>query len=144
MGVLAQMQAIEAEGFRSQGESPERAKQKALPRVWMLFAAVVMGILFSWFWGIGWAYLADTSKPINTGPMLAFGVRVGLSIGAALLTFQRTYEAVGKGTATSSLPYLIAFQNGFFWEALLGTVVAQFTGTGSTPEGGTPTPSANP
>jgi hypothetical protein len=137
---LDSMRAIEVTALEAKGTPPNAARQKADTRILLLFATVVVGVLFSWFWGIGWAYLADTTKPLNIGPPFALLVRFILSIGIAALTFQRTYDAVGKGTAQSSLPALLAFQNGFFWEALLGTIVAQFTG-GTT---GGPAPSPTP
>ncbi len=55
---------------------PDRS---ATIRVILLFVIVVLGILASWFWQIGWEYLSDTSKPLVLGPVLAIVVRVILS-----------------------------------------------------------------
>jgi hypothetical protein len=95
-------------------------------RVFILFVIVVVGILCKWFWGIGWEYLADTTKPIDIGPPLAIIVRTILSTIAALLTFIPTYNKINQPSGESWVPYILAFQNGFFWEALFESVTKAF------------------
>jgi len=89
---------------------------------------VVFGIIVNWFWGIGWTYLADPSKGFAVGPALAVVVRIVLSFIAAALTFVPTYNKINQNTQESWVPYLLAFQNGFFWQAALDAVVKQFQG----------------
>lgn len=102
------------------------SKQTAKKNVLLLFVLVVVGILANWFWGIGWEYLADPSKGLNLGPKLVIIVRVILSLLAAALTFIAAYEKINQNTKESWIPYFIAFQTGFFWDALFQSMAATF------------------
>ncbi len=107
-------------------KSPGLVQTKAQQRIAILFLLVVLGILANWFWVIGWEYLANPSKGLNTGPLLAVGVRIALSFLAAALTFVSTYNKINQSTSESWVPYLLAFQNGFFWQAAFDTIARQF------------------
>ena len=95
-------------------------------RAALLFALVVLGIMAHWFWGIGWQYLGNVAHGFQIGPVQAVIVRVGLSLIAAAPTFATIYQQVNQTSRESWLPYLFAFQNGFFWEAMFATVARQF------------------
>lgn len=100
-------------------------------KVVLLFALVVLGILAHWFWGIGWDYLKDPSKGFHAGGWAVFWVRLGLSFIVAALTFVTTYKKIDQNSSESWVPFLLAFQNGFFWEAAFGTLVKSFQPSGS-------------
>ena len=102
---------------------PDRS---ALIRVIVLFGIVVIGILASWFWGVGWEYLSDTSKPLVLGPFLAILVRVILSFIAAAVSFTSMYNKINQNTQESWVPYFLAFQNGFFWDAIFQGIAQTF------------------
>jgi hypothetical protein len=93
------------------------------PKIVVLFLLVVLGILSSWFWSIGWDYLADPSAGFTFGPTLTILIRVILAFIAAALTFVPTYNKIGQTSEESWVPYFLAFQSGFFWEAALNAVV---------------------
>jgi len=99
---------------------------KVQQRIIILFLLVVVGVLANWFWVIGWEYLANPSKGLDLGPALAVVVRIVLSFFAAALTFVPTYNKINQSTSESWVPYLLAFQNGFFWQAALEIVARQF------------------
>ena len=103
---------------------PEKGKTQQ--RIFVLFLLVVSGILANWFWGIGWEYLANPEKGLILGPPLTIVVRIILSFFAAALTFVPTYNKINQSTSESWVPYLLAFQNGFFWQAALDAVARQF------------------
>ncbi|TKJ29525.1 hypothetical protein CEE39_09100 [bacterium (candidate division B38) B3_B38] len=92
-----------------------------------LLLIVVVGILAKWFWEIGWEYIADPSKGFHFGPVWAIVVRVILGFITATLTFMSMYKKINQNTGESWVPYLLAFQNGFFWQAALDAVTKQFT-----------------
>jgi hypothetical protein len=96
-------------------------------RVIILFLIVVAGILANWFWGIGWEYLANPDEALQLGPPLAVVVRIVLSFFAGALTFAPTYAKINQNTKESWVPYLLAFQSGFFWQAALDAVARQFS-----------------
>jgi hypothetical protein len=96
------------------------------PKIVALFLLVVLGILSNWFWSIGWDYLADTSVGFSLGPASAIVIRVILAFIAAALTFVPTYNKIGQTSEESWVPYFLAFQSGFFWEAALDAVVRSF------------------
>ena len=104
----------------------ELTKLESRQRIIGLFLLVVAGILANWFWNIGWAYLADPSKGLDIGPALAILVRIILSFIAATLTFIPTYNKISQPSEQSWVPYLLAFQNGFFWEAAFDAIAKQF------------------
>lgn len=116
---LQTMRSVEAKAL-----APER-KQSAGARIFGLFLLVVIGIIASWFWDIGTTYLKDTSKGLQLGSWTEFLVRVGLALVVAGVTFVAIYNKVGKSSGESWIPYFLAFQNGFFWEAILEGVSKQ-------------------
>jgi hypothetical protein len=89
----------------------------------ILFLLVVLGILANWFWSIGWEYLSDPSAGLSFGPTLTILVRIILAFIAAALTFVPIYNKIGQTSEESWVPYFLAFQNGFFWEAALDAVI---------------------
>ncbi len=93
------------------------------PKVVVLFLVVFSGILAHWFWNLGWAFVRDPQAGLDFGPPLVILVRLVLSLIAALLTFVPTYNKVKQPTSESWVPYFLAFQNGFFWEAALEAVM---------------------
>lgn len=99
-------------------------------RVGLLFLFVVLGILASWFWEVAWAFLAKPEAGLVTESLLSIIVRVLLAFIIAALTFSNVYMAIkekeGEQSAAKFIFYLIAFQNGFFWDALLKTVQSSF------------------
>jgi len=101
-------------------------QKQANLRILLLFGLVVVGILANWFWGIGWQYLADPQKgfPLGSAPVIV--IRVALSLIAAALTFVPVYKKINQNTSESWVPYLLAFQNGFFWQAALEAITKQF------------------
>jgi hypothetical protein len=48
---------------------------------------------------------------------------VVLAFIAAALTFVPIYNKIGQTSEESWVPYFLAFQSGFFWEAALDAVV---------------------
>lgn len=100
------------------------SRRTANLRVAVLFIVVVLGILASWFWDVGWKYLAAPEQGLNVGPVLAVIVRVILSFIAAAITFVSVYTKIDQNTEESWIPYFVAFQNGFFWDALFQSVAA--------------------
>ena len=113
------------------------SQKKVASRVILLFALVVLGILAHWFWGIGWEYLKDPGKGLHTGGWTVFWVRLGLSAIVAALTFAATYKKIDQSTSESWVPFLLAFQNGFFWESAFGTLVKSFQASGTIAASGT-------
>ena len=98
------------------------------PHVLALFAMLVAGILGNWFWTVGWAYLNDPSAGLRLGEPLEIGVRLALGVIAAALTFVPAYREIVSQGGETWVSYLLAFQNGFFWEAALDAVVRHFVG----------------
>jgi hypothetical protein len=96
------------------------------PHVVLLFLMLVLGIMANWFWTIGWEFLRNPEEGLTFGTPLEILVRVVLGIIAAALTFVPVYREVTKEGAGSWVAYLLAFQNGFFWEAALDAVVRSF------------------
>jgi hypothetical protein len=92
-------------------------------RIAALFLVVVLGVLASWFWELGWAYLRDPSTGLYLGTTVEIGVRVVLSLIAAALTFVPTYNKIGQASSESWVPFFLAFQNGFFWEAAFDALI---------------------
>ncbi len=115
---------------RRPGQDKENNLKETKLRVGLLFLLVVLGILASWFWEIAWAYLANPESGLVTGSFLSIIVRVLLAFIIAALTFSNIYMAIkekeGEQSAALFIFYLIAFQNGFFWDALLKTVQSSF------------------
>lgn len=93
------------------------------PEVLVLFILVIAGILAKWFWGIGWSYLRDPGAGLDFGSWTLFAVRLALSLIAAALTFMPIYNKINQPTGDSWVPYILAFQNGFFWESALDAVM---------------------
>ena len=91
-----------------------------------LYLLMVVGVLAHWIWSMGWSYLNDPSGGLPIGWPLALGVRVLLAFIAAALTFVPTYNKIIVADGLTWVPYFLAFQNGFFWEAALDAVVSQF------------------
>ena len=98
------------------------------PHVLLLFAMLVLGILANWFWTEGWEYLNDPAGGLQLGSPLEIGVRVALGVIAAALTFVPAYREIAQADGEAGVAYLLAFQNGFFWEAALDAVVRHFVG----------------
>jgi hypothetical protein len=98
------------------------------PHVVLLFLMLVAGIMASWFWSIGWEYLHDPSVGLLLGSPTEIAVRLALGIIAAALTFVPVYKEIAQAGGEMWVSYLVAFQNGFFWEAALVAVVRHFTG----------------
>ena len=98
------------------------------PHVVLLFLILVAGIMASWFWSIGWEYLHDPSAGLLFGSPTEIVVRLALGIIAAALTFVPVYKEIAQAGGEMWVSYLVAFQNGFFWEAALDAVVRHFAG----------------
>ena len=99
-------------------------------RVAILFLILVLGILASWFWEIGWQYIAEPQNGLQFGPLPAFLVRVVLAFIIAAITFLSAYGQINKPSAESWVAYFVAFQSGFFWDAIFRSVTASFTSGG--------------
>jgi hypothetical protein len=97
------------------------------PHVILLFLMLILGIMANWFWTLGWEYLRNPESGLSFGTMLEILVRLVLGVIAAALTFVPVYREVTKEGGGSWVAYLLAFQNGFFWEATLDAVVRNFT-----------------
>ena len=108
-------------------KDPERGKKiRAGLRIVGLFVLVVVGILAKWFWEIAWKFLADPTAGLAIGPILVLAVRVILAFLIASLTFIPIYQKVGQNTSESWIPFFLAFQNGFFWQATFDAIAAAF------------------
>jgi hypothetical protein len=83
-------------------------------------------VLAHWFWAAGWTYIGDPSPGFPFGSWWILGVRILLAFIAAALTFVPTYNKIIDADSLAWVPYFLAFQNGFFWEAALDAVVSQF------------------
>jgi hypothetical protein len=55
-------------------------------------------------------------------------VQVVMRVIAAALTFVPSYCKFAQADGEAWVAYLLAFQNGFFWEAALDAVVRHFVG----------------
>jgi len=123
------MRTREKTALEARGVDAESAKSGAAFRVVGLFLLVVLGVVAAWFWDIGSAYLAseDPNKTFQWGTWADFGIRAGLAVVVALLTFPTIYEKVGKTTKDSWIAYFLAFQNGFFWQAVFEGVKNSFS-----------------
>jgi hypothetical protein len=106
--------------------SPKKEKRNAKVQVGILFFLVVLGILANWLWGVGWEFIATPDEPPDPGNAAVIIVRVFLAFIAAAVTFTNVYTKIDQSTSESWLPYFIAFQNGFFWDALFNTVASSF------------------
>lgn len=95
-------------------------------RVAALYLLMVVGVMAHWFWSAGWGYLGDPAGGLQLGSGLMILVRFLLALIASALTFVPTYNKISKPDGLDWVPYFLAFQNGFFWEAALETVVSQF------------------
>ena len=93
------------------------------PKAALLFLLLIAGILAKWFWDIGWTYLRNPEAGLHFGSWTMLAVRLALSIIAAGLTFIPIYNKIGQSTGESWVPYILAFQNGFFWEAALDVMM---------------------
>ncbi len=94
----------------------------------LLFLMLIAGIMASWFWSIGWEYLHDPSVGLLLESPTEIAVRLALGIIAAALTFVPVYKEIAQAGGEMWVSYVVAFQNGFFWEAALDAVVRHFTG----------------
>ena len=114
---LKRMQEIEQQSHANATDSQRKARR----RVIFLFVAVLLGIIAKWLWEVLNEYLADTSKGLvlGSGTILA---RMAVSLIIAGVTFNSIYNRVGKGTGDTNLPFFVAFQNGFFWQAIFDAV----------------------
>ena len=92
-------------------------------RLIFLFAVVVSGIMASWIWKIGWAYLKNPAEGLIIGSLLSIAVRFLLSLIAAILIFKPTYEKINQSSSESWIPPFIAFQNGFLWQDIVDTII---------------------
>jgi hypothetical protein len=95
-------------------------------RTFSLYLLMVAGVLAHWFWVLGWEFLREPHEPLLFGSPLSIAIRVLLAFIAAALTFVPTYNKISQGEGLSWVPYFLAFQNGFFWEAAMDAVVRQF------------------
>lgn len=123
---INQLRAIEERGL----VTSSNLARSTIMRVAWLFFIVVLGILSSWFWDIGWQYLTDPGQGLPTGPWQAVLVRIILSFIIAATTFANMYSKINQNTQESWIPYFLAFQNGFFWDALFQSV-AQTVNSGN-------------
>lgn len=104
-------------------------------RVGLLFSAAVVGILASWFVSIAVTFLglppaeqtfAKLFEAANVS-LLGFVIQVALSTLIVVLIFPLIYVRVGLNTTDApGLWIFLAFQNGFFSDALVGDLVSQF------------------
>jgi len=93
------------------------------PRILLMFVLLVFGILAKWFWDLGWTFLQNPDAGLDFGSWTVLAVRLGLSLIAGGLTFVPTYNKIGQASSESWVPYVLAFQNGFFWESALDAVL---------------------
>jgi hypothetical protein len=107
--------------------SSHTAEHREWVRVAFLFSIVVLGILSSWFWEVGWKYINNPTEPLFTGPGLIILVRVLLSFIIAGVTFSSMFTKINQSSSESWLPYFVAFQNGFFWDAIFQGISGSFT-----------------
>lgn len=119
MGIQA-MRELEESGLERKGVARTDAEKAAVGRVIGLFVLVILGVLAAWFWDVGSAYLGsdDPNKVPQWGTLTELAVRFGLALIVACLTFPTIYEKIGKSTGDSWIAYFLAFQNGFFWQAV--------------------------
>ena len=103
-------------------------EKESTKRISVLFFLMVLGILANWFWTLGWAYMGDPSAGLAFGSWLEILIRIVLSLIAAALTFVPTYNKIGQSSQDSWVPYFLAFQNGFFWEATFYTLTKAIAG----------------
>jgi hypothetical protein len=104
-------------------------------RVGLLFSAAEVGILASWFVSIAVVFLGlppveqTLVKLFETAnvSLLGFVIQVALSTLIVVLIFPLIYVRVGLNTTDApGLWLFLAFQNGFFSDALVGDLVSQF------------------
>ena len=104
-------------------EMPDNLNLRVNYRLIFLFAVVVSGILASWIWKIGWAYLKNPDEGLIIGSLLSIAVRFILSLIAAILIFKPTYEKINQSSSESWVPAFVAFQNGFLWQDIVDTII---------------------
>ncbi len=114
---MADFAASTATGFRAWGSSAAKLA--------LLFSGLFLGIIGSWFYPIGTKYLDDPSQGLQLGTPVAFVVRLILSAIIGGVIFAAVYSKIKD--AGNDVGFFIAFQNGFFWNALLAGVFGTAT-----------------
>jgi hypothetical protein len=104
-------------------------------RVILLFVAALVGILASRFVSIAVTFLQFPATDQTFGKLMeisgvspvGFLVEFMLSVFIIILVFPLIYVRVGLNTTDApGLWFFLAFQNGFFSDALVGDLVSQF------------------
>ncbi|MFN2431293.1 MAG: hypothetical protein ABR599_00470 [Gemmatimonadota bacterium] len=112
------MRRREARGLR-RSEDP---RAEASRRVLVLFLVVVLGVFTKWFWEALWIFVADPAGGLPIGSPAVLAARLAISFIVAALTFVAIYNKIDQSSGESWAPYLLAFQNGFFWQATFDAV----------------------
>src|SRR4051812_42173281 len=102
--------------------SARSPRAKARGRVAGLFGMVVLGILAKSFFDTFGGYLRTSHVAVDPPGFGEVAVRVVLALIIAGVTFTSIYSKVNQATSQTNLPYVLAFQSGFFWQALLDSV----------------------
>ena len=86
------------------------------------------GISLNWYWTVGWEYLTNLSAGLQFGEAFEIGVWLAMGVIAGALTFVQAYKEIVSQGGETWMPYLVAFNNGFFREAALDAVMRHFVG----------------
>ena len=102
------------------------------PRVGLLFVSVVVGILANWVLGVSFYFLSlptdeQTFPTLLSlfGPLAGFAVRTLASLIIGGVVFFVIYMRINTNTSESKMTYFLAFQNGFFWQAIFSPLLEQ-------------------
>jgi hypothetical protein len=125
MGIFDTMVETEREGLRNSGRDPAKVNGGAKARVVWLFVVVLFGICAHWaFEYIGAAREAGTDPTWPSAAEIVAQIIFAGIVGC--LIFLNVYDKVKKPTSESWAVYFLAFQNGFFWQALFESVQGGF------------------
>lgn len=136
---IDEMRDTEQEAQERRGRTKEHARRLAWLRVVLLFVVVLAGIFFSWIYP-NVAAVARDEADWDLGGLDVIIARVVISGVFAAVTFIPIYHKINEETKKQSAteswaPWLIAFQTGFFWQALFDGISVN-SGQLTTPEPG--------
>jgi hypothetical protein len=119
---------------RRMAEIEERAPavNDGTKRVILLFVAVVIGILSNWVLSVSFFFLSlpTGEQTFSTllslfGPLAGFTVRTLASLIIGGVVFFIIHTRINTNTSESKMTYFLAFQNGFFWQAIFSPLLEQ-------------------
>ena len=124
--MFTRMIDVEKRGAGKFGIPTDKALDWAKGRVVILFVIVIIGIMASWAWEVLWTYVKDPSKPLAVSLTMVL-VRFIIALIAGAVTFRQMYLMIDQASTANGVQYMVAFENGFLYDATLKTVTASVT-----------------